>query len=106
MIQETLNKISVNTTTISVAHRVKTIMNAHLIHVLKRGRVFESGKFTELRRFEDLDHAMQEEEMLRKSHDLDVSEREVNPTDVELYPSDREEANNEAGKNLRPGRQF
>lgn len=32
-------------TTITVAHRVKTIMNSDMIYVLDKGGVLEKGKF-------------------------------------------------------------
>lgn len=35
-------------TTITVAHRVKTIMNSDIIYVLDKGGISESGKFREL----------------------------------------------------------
>lgn len=35
-------------TTITVAHRVKTIMNSDIIYVLDKGGIAESGKFREL----------------------------------------------------------
>lgn len=37
LIQKTLDKISTSRTTISIAHRTKTIMNADIIYVLNKG---------------------------------------------------------------------
>jgi ATP-binding cassette subfamily B (MDR/TAP) protein 1 len=37
LIQKTLDKISKNRTTISIAHRTKTIMSADIIYVLSKG---------------------------------------------------------------------
>lgn len=39
LIQQTLDKVSKGITTLIVAHRVKTIMNADLIYVLKPGAI-------------------------------------------------------------------
>ena len=45
MIQGTLEKIAKSLTTITVAHRIKTIMGAEVIYVLEKGAVKESGTF-------------------------------------------------------------
>lgn len=45
LIQNTLNKISQGRTTISIAHRTKTIMTADNIIVVSKGLVKESGAF-------------------------------------------------------------
>ena len=54
MIQQTLDKLAKGRTTLTIAHRVKTIMNSDTIFVLKSGNLLESGKFTSLERFKDL----------------------------------------------------
>jgi ATP-binding cassette subfamily B (MDR/TAP) protein 1 len=51
LIQNTLNQISEARTSISVAHRVKTIMNSDEIFVIEKGKVKEHGKFDKLDRF-------------------------------------------------------
>lgn len=38
-------------TTITVAHRVQSIISADLIYVINKGKIEESGKFNELKRF-------------------------------------------------------
>jgi ATP-binding cassette subfamily B (MDR/TAP) protein 1 len=43
LIQKTLDQISAGHTSITVAHRVRTIMNSDVIHVLDKGKVIESG---------------------------------------------------------------
>lgn len=48
LIQETLEKVTQGMTTITVAHRVKTIMNSDLIYVFSKGGIAEKGKFSEL----------------------------------------------------------
>ena len=51
LIQQTLDNIVNGRTTVSIAHRVKTIMNSDQIFVMKEGRLIERGKFKELARF-------------------------------------------------------
>lgn len=48
LIQETLERVTQGMTTITVAHRVKTIMNSDLIYVFSKGGIAEKGKFSEL----------------------------------------------------------
>jgi len=48
LIQEAIENISHNTTVVVVAHRLSTIKNADLIHVIEHGEVMESGSFDEL----------------------------------------------------------
>jgi ATP-binding cassette, subfamily B (MDR/TAP), member 1 len=55
LIQDTLNQIAEDKTTISIAHRVKTIMNSDEIFVIDAGSVKEHGRFKDLKRFEDLE---------------------------------------------------
>lgn len=47
-IQNTLDTIARNKTTLVIAHRLSTVMNADVIHVLDQGRVVESGTHDEL----------------------------------------------------------
>lgn len=55
LIQRTLNKISEARTSITIAHRVKTIMGSDEIFVVEKGLVKEQGKFKELQRFEGME---------------------------------------------------
>jgi len=48
LIQDALNKLTLNGTTIIVAHRLSTIRNADKIIVLHKGRVREIGNHSEL----------------------------------------------------------
>ena len=48
LIQKTLDEVSLNRTTITVAHRVKTIMKSDIVFVLHEGEVREKGHFREL----------------------------------------------------------
>lgn len=47
-IQATLDRISRDKTTLVIAHRLSTVMNADVIHVLDKGKVVESGTHDEL----------------------------------------------------------
>ncbi|GAA5262968.1 ABC transporter ATP-binding protein [Methanocalculus sp. MC3] len=45
---ESVKRLSENMTVITIAHRLSTIQDAHVIHVLKAGRIVESGSHKEL----------------------------------------------------------
>ncbi|HUW03112.1 MAG TPA: ABC transporter ATP-binding protein [Acidimicrobiales bacterium] len=47
-IQRSLDRISQNRTTLVIAHRLSTVRNAEVIHVLDRGRIVESGGHDDL----------------------------------------------------------
>ena len=47
-IQEALNKLIKNKTTIVIAHRLSTILNSNNIYLIDSGQVIESGKHDEL----------------------------------------------------------
>ena len=48
MIQDSLNKLSENRTTIAIAHRLSTLRNANRLLVLDKGKVAEYGTHNEL----------------------------------------------------------
>lgn len=54
LIQQTLEKISEARMSITIAHRVKTVMNSDNIFVIADGRVLESGRFQDLSRFKGI----------------------------------------------------
>ena len=47
-VQKSLDKLSINKTTISIAHRLKTIENSDKIFVFDKGRIYEQGTHEEL----------------------------------------------------------
>jgi ATP-binding cassette, subfamily B, bacterial len=47
-IQRSLDKITLDRTTIAIAHRLSTIRNAHRIYVMERGQLVEAGTHEEL----------------------------------------------------------
>lgn len=48
IVQEAMNNLSQNKTTITIAHRLSTIKNSDLIYVIEQGTVAESGSHDEL----------------------------------------------------------
>lgn len=48
LVQDAINKLMKNRTSIVIAHRLSTIRNADMIYVLKYGKVIESGNYDEL----------------------------------------------------------
>jgi ATP-binding cassette subfamily B protein len=53
-IQRSLDKITVNRTTIAIAHRLSTIRNAHQIYVMDAGKIVEAGTHEELLALNDI----------------------------------------------------
>lgn len=46
IVQEALDRVMVNRTTIIVAHRLSTVRNAHMIAVIHQGKMVEKGRYT------------------------------------------------------------
>lgn len=47
-VQESLDKIMENKTTINIAHRIETIKNADEIYVFEKGQIVETGTYNSL----------------------------------------------------------
>lgn len=71
LIQSTLDKLTQGVTTLTIAHRVKTVMNANRIFVLQGGKVLEAGRFKELERFKgtevESEHQLVEEPIVEEA---------------------------------------
>lgn len=65
LIQTTLNHVAEDKMTITIAHRVKTIMNSDQIFVMQTGKVAEQGRFKDLERFRNT--KIEEEEEMNDS---------------------------------------
>lgn len=48
LVQDAINKLMKDRTSIVIAHRLSTIRNADKIHVLKNGKIIETGSYNEL----------------------------------------------------------
>ncbi|GAB2299042.1 ATP-binding cassette sub- B member 9 [Dionaea muscipula] len=57
VVQEALDSVMVNRTTVVVAHRLVTVKNADVIAVVKNGMIAEKGKHEELMTIQDGDYA-------------------------------------------------
>ncbi|XP_047333744.1 ABC transporter B family member 4-like [Impatiens glandulifera] len=78
IVQEALDRVMVNRTTIIVAHRLSTVKNAHMIAVIQQGQIVEEGSHSELLKNEDGAYSklVQLQEVKRnsdQSEDADIS---------------------------------
>ena len=73
-IQRTLNQIAMNKTTIVVAHRLSTVMDADEIIVLSEGRIVERGRHDDLRRIADGHYARMWDRQQEKRIDASISQ--------------------------------
>ncbi|KAL5182711.1 ABC transporter B family member 11 [Glycine soja] len=89
VVQETLDKVMINRTTIIVAHRLNTIRNADTISVIHQGRVVENGTHAEL--IKDPDGAYSQlirlQEINKQLDGTDDSGRVENSVDSERQSS-------------------
>ncbi|KAJ1949983.1 hypothetical protein FBU59_000895, partial [Linderina macrospora] len=74
VVQDALDRASANRTTITVAHRLSTIMDSDVIYVVSKGRVLESGNHEELIELGGAYAKLVEAQQLRQSIDKDVQE--------------------------------
>ncbi|KAL2385253.1 hypothetical protein RJZ90_001429, partial [Blastomyces dermatitidis] len=73
IVQEALDRVSKNRTTITIAHRLSTIKKADKIIVLKGGESIEQGTHEKLLEFKGLYHSLVENQRLEMGdHDTDV----------------------------------
>lgn len=93
LIQKTLDNIVTGRTTITIAHRIKTITNSNEIFVMHEGSLVERGRFENLQRFrgyvvekdEDLSPVKDEEEQAAEAREMVAKKLE------EAVPKTKEE---------------
>nr|WP_274638554.1 ABC transporter ATP-binding protein [Microbacterium bovistercoris] len=78
VVQEALEAASRGRTTLSIAHRLSTVIGADVIHVVDAGRIVESGTHSELLARGGL-YAQLAAQQLAASRVLDTEEREAPP---------------------------
>lgn len=81
LVQEALEKASMNRTTITIAHRLSTIKNADLILVMDRGEIIEQGTHNQLLDKKGVYFSLTEAQKLEGSNDKPVSVKNESPLD-------------------------
>ncbi|KAI9256130.1 P-loop containing nucleoside triphosphate hydrolase protein [Helicostylum pulchrum] len=85
LVQNALDKASVNRTTIVIAHRLSTVMKSDLIVVLDHGKILEQGTHETLIRQKGAYHNLVEKQMIELTQDNQVESKDVDtgPLDAE-----------------------
>ena len=52
LIKETLEKIAEKTTTLIIAHRISTILNANYVYLLSKGKIIQEGTLNDIKKEE------------------------------------------------------
>ncbi|KAG5297998.1 ABC multidrug transporter [Histoplasma ohiense] len=79
IVQEALDRVSKNRTTITIAHRLSTIKKADKIIVLKAGESIEQGTHEELLEFKGLYHSLVENQRLEMGEQDPDIQGQANP---------------------------
>ncbi|KAG6573610.1 ABC transporter B family member 4, partial [Cucurbita argyrosperma subsp. sororia] len=82
VVQEALDRIMINRSTVIVAHRLSTVRNADMIAVIHRGKMVEKGSHSEL--VSDPDGAYSQLIRLQEANKEEQASKDVNRTELSL----------------------
>ncbi|KAI4607210.1 hypothetical protein J4E83_009666 [Alternaria metachromatica] len=84
VVQSALNRVSINKTTLIIAHKLATVMAADNIIVMKEGQIYEQGTHHELLESDGLYAAMvRAQDLGTNSNDEDIDKELLETADVE-----------------------